>query len=102
MIELLLQKYSEPKTRLSQYELDSTTFILLHLYTVANILPIGSRQYEEVELRRQTPISGVNFFKIKLKFGLFFCPVNAKFCRAIHFSLTLPNVIRLSWAGSSW
>ena len=52
MIELLLQKYSEPKTRLSQYELDSTTFILLHLHSCQ----YTANRYEEVELRRQTPI----------------------------------------------
>ena len=52
MIELLLQKYSEPKTRLSQYELDSTTFILLHLHSCQ----YTANRYEEAELRRQTPI----------------------------------------------
>ena len=41
--------HSEPKMCLSQYELPS----YFYTYTVADIPPIGSRQYED---RRQTPI----------------------------------------------
>ena len=34
---------------------------VLGTYTVADIPPIGSGEYEEVELRRQTPISICNW-----------------------------------------